>query len=163
MSVDQPRPKRLEIRPDRATVPQLLAVNARVRGISYEPALGPVDWRNYLTQCCGNPIEGTPGSFVTPPDPPTCCGDRQAGIDWIIVGGESDQGSAKGRTFDLAWARSTVDLCRQAGTAPFVKQLGSTPIEMLGAGAIGHWEWKDRAGADLSEWPEELRVQEFPI
>lgn len=44
-------------------VPKLLATPAAVRFISYEPALGPVDWTAF------------------------------PGIDWIIIGGESTQGA----------------------------------------------------------------------
>ena len=100
-------------------VPKLLETPAAVRFVSYEPALGPVDWARY------------------------------PGIDWIIVGGESTQG-AKARPFGPSWAEDTIEQAREIGAAPFVKQLGS------GFGL------KDRAGADPMEWPEHLRVQEFP-
>jgi hypothetical protein len=44
-----------------------------------------------------------------------------AGIDWVIVGGESGAGA---RPFNVAWARSIVEQCKAAGAACFVKQLG---------------------------------------
>lgn len=101
-------------------VPKLLDTPAAKRFVSYEPALGPVDWRKY------------------------------PGIDWIIVGGESTQG-AKARVFDIQWAYHTIGDAKKIGASPFVKQLGS-----------GN-RFKDHAGADPAEWPEALRVQEFPL
>ena len=101
-------------------VPKLLSVNGVAkRFVSYEPAIGPVNWLKFR------------------------------GLDWIIVGGESQQGGAP-REFRLSWAQDAIDMARSIGAAPFVKQLGS------GRGL------KDRAGADPAEWPEDLRVQEFP-
>jgi protein gp37 len=70
--------------------------------------------------------------------------------DWIIVGGES---GSRARPFDPAWAWSTIGLCRAAGAECFVKQMGSRPVGL----DLAH-----RAGADPSEWPAPLRVQEFP-
>jgi protein gp37 len=138
-------------------VPKLLEVPAAVRFVSYEPALGPVDWTKF------------------------------PGIDWIIVGGESTQGS-KAREFDIDIARHTIDQARGIGAAPFVKQLGSRPQEIayptscsaeerrcwhadgwtsIHDGNKTHWRkyyrLHDRAGADPAEWPEDLRVQEFPV
>jgi hypothetical protein len=47
-------------------------------------------------------------------------------LDWLIVGGESGHGA---RPFDVAWARSIVRQCREAGVACFVKQLGARPFD----------------------------------
>lgn len=71
---------------------------------------------------------------------------------WCITGGES---GPKARPFNPSWAKSIVNQCRDAGVACFVKQLGANCIDF--AGVI-----KDRAGADPSEWPTELRVRERP-
>lgn len=105
----------------------------RYIGVSYEPALGPVDWSAHL------------------------CGARDA-LDWIIVGGESHQGSAKARPFEVNWADRTIIQCANAGVAVFVKQLGSRPVGLYPARTL-----LDRAGADPSEWPERLRVRQFPF
>ena len=87
-------------------------------------------------------------------------------INWIIVGGESGPNA---RPFDVAWARSTIEQCRAAGVACFVKQVGAHPWD--GPGSLwgadptmrsGAIRLSDRAGADPSEWPDDLRVQEFP-
>ncbi len=57
----------------------------------------------------------------------------------------------------------TVAQCKAAGVAVFVKQLGARP-EFNGAmGFVSEsWKLRDKAGADPSEWPKDLRVQEFP-
>ena len=77
-----------------ARIPELLKLRdlVPVLGVSYEPALGPVD----LAQSV----------YISP---------RSGGcIDWLIVGGES---GPKARPCDLAWIRSAVEQCRAAGTA----------------------------------------------
>jgi hypothetical protein len=92
----------------------------------------------------------------------------------VIVGGESGPGA---RPFNIEWARSTVEQCAAAGVACFVKQLGAKPIDKVicctypGTGHI----WTDEGGGshfvphlknkkdgDMSEWPEDLRVRQFP-
>lgn len=75
-----------------------------------------------------------------------------AGIDWVIVGGESGGGA---RPFNPSWAKDIVAQCRSAGVACFVKQLGANVLDFSG-------RLKDRKGGDWSEWPEDLRVREFP-
>lgn len=80
------------------------------------------------------------------------------GISWTIVGGESGPGA---RPFDLAWARSIVRQCREAGTAVFVKQLGAVALDTEWNG-FAPLKLRDRKGGDMSEFPEDLRVREFP-
>jgi protein gp37 len=72
------------------------------------------------------------------------------GVDWLIAGGESGPGS---RPMDLDWVRDLIACCRQADTAPFVKQLGS--LQTTGP--------KDKKGGDWSSWPADLRVREYPL
>jgi protein gp37 len=67
-------------------------VPARVRFLSVEPLLAPVDLRPYLH-----------------------------GLDWVIGGCESN-GSGLGRKCDLDWIRSLRDQCQEAGVAFFLKQ-----------------------------------------
>lgn len=156
-------------------IPKLLAVPAAKRFVSYEPALGPALFGYYLSRTNMPGLRLMPGFR-----------DPLPGLDWVIVGGESDQGGKKARPFNIEWARSTIAQCKAAGVACFVKQLGSnTRGWCLGN---GHGEPEsyvdcqayeasessqpcsegfcacrlDRAGADPAEWPEDLRVQEFP-
>ncbi len=77
-------------------------------------------------------------------------------LDWFVVGGESGPNA---RTCDLAWMRSLVDQGRELSIPTFVKQLGSRPI--LEPGPIS-METEDPKGGDPAEWPEDLRVREFP-
>ena len=75
--------------------------------------------------------------------------------EWIIVGGES---GPHARPFALDWARSLVHQCRVDGLAVFVKQLGRIPVES--DGQVLHLQ--DGHGGDWDEWPQDLRLREFP-
>lgn len=127
-------------------IPKLLDTPAALRFVSYEPALGPVVWR---------------GEWLAPRFMDATGPKRR--IDWIIVGGESSQGSAKGRPFALAWARSTIEQCLVAGVPVFVKQIGSRPVAPYPESRDYGMMLRDRAGAEPAEWPADLRVQEFPL
>lgn len=72
-------------------------------------------------------------------------------VEWYIVGGESaDKGRA--RVFNPDWARQIRDAVR--GKAAFhFKQLGTRPT----IAGIAH-----RKGADIHEFPEDLRIREWP-
>lgn len=77
------------------------------------------------------------------------------GIDWVIVGGESGKYA---RDFDIDWARSIREQCRDAGVAFFVKQLGANAVESgfpipLANSHGGNWD----------EWPLDLRIREMPL
>lgn len=125
-------------------LPKLLAVPAVKRFVSYEPALGPVTFTRYFEYETDNN------------------GPIYQGIDWVIIGGESSQGGLMGRPFNVAWARSTIKECKDAGVACFVKQLGSFTKDDEGkvwARPYGG----DRAGAKPEEWPADIRVQQFPM
>ena len=113
-------------------IPELLGIPAACRGLSLEPLLGPVD----VSHWC---IEGGGG-----------------GLDWLIIGGESGPNA---RPCNVDWIRSLAKQGKAAGVATFVKQLGAKPFtgnpEII-------WSMRDKKGADPSEWPEDLRVQEWP-
>lgn len=144
----------------RQRVPHLLRVPARVRFLSCEPLLEEVDVFPYLGglyRCAGCdtmqwPVSDEPsGRCGEDEDFEPACRFVEVGVDWVIVGGES---GSKARPFDVAWARSIVAQCADAGVPCFVKQLGARQV---GAPPMRH-----PAGADPSEWPEDLRVQEWP-
>jgi len=84
------------------------------------------------------------------------------GINWVITGGESGNGS---RAFDLAWARRLKTLCARAGATFFFKQLGSKPIEdgtpfnILHAQVNGK---RDAHGKSSNNFPMDLLVQAWP-
>ena len=72
------------------------------------------------------------------------------GIDWLIIGGESGKGA---RPLELAWVYDLIERARDAKTAVFVKQLGST--------WAGHGR-RDPKGGNMTYWPPELRIREWP-
>lgn len=80
------------------------------------------------------------------------------GVHWGIVGGES---GPQARPCDLAWIESTVDQFGSAGVPLFVKQVGTRP----GYQRKNGWrdiDLKDSKGGNWDEWPQKLRVREFP-
>jgi hypothetical protein len=159
-----------------ARIPLLLQTPAVVRFVSYEPALGPVNLRAMrlsknrgLDSLSGDRfrIDGDKSSFDNLAD--------TSRLDWVICGGESGPGA---RPFDLAWARSVRDQCAAANVAFFLKQLGSNPV--LSVSDLHRWlaefpdtdrvlvdnhyrlKLADKKGGDMDEWPEDLRVRQFP-
>jgi protein gp37 len=77
-------------------------------------------------------------------------------LDWVIIGGESGPGA---RTFTIGWAKDIVRACKKNEVPVFVKQMGSNPVNREGERCPTITE---RKGGDMSEWPEEIRVREFP-
>lgn len=123
-------------------IPLLLECPAAVRFLSGEPMLEAIDLRRWTNDEHGRRHIGAP-----------------AGIGWVIVGGESGPGA---RPCSLGWIRSVVEPCGAAGVPVFVKQLGARPQLWERDGIHGFLHLRDRKGGDPSEWPEDLRVQEFP-
>ena len=82
------------------------------------------------------------------------------GIDQAIFGGESGRNA---RPCDLNWFRKGIAQCRAHGTAPFIKQLGSFAMNgSMPEAPEYRWLTKDRKGGDIEEFPDDLRVREFP-
>ena len=78
------------------------------------------------------------------------------GIDWAIVGGES--GAKDSVTpFSIEWAAELHTLCKEQGTAFFLKQLGRRP-HRKGV----EFTLNNNHGGDWQAWDEPLRVREFP-
>lgn len=71
-------------------------------------------------------------------------------IDWMITGGESGPNA---RRMDPQWNRSIRRQCEAAGIPYFLKQTGAVLAKEMGLSG---------AGADPSQWPEAMRVQQFP-
>jgi protein gp37 len=165
---------------DLPNVKTLRRVPSVVRFISYEPAIAAVDLRDDLWVTCRE----CDGAGMVGPDGSACnCAkysprpgyERRNEIHWVIVGGESGPGA---RPCDVAWIRSIVQQCKAAGVACFVKQLGAVPVDRADdlnwepghvpgqfhalAYADGGHPLKDRKGGSPEEWPEDLRVRQFP-
>ena len=149
-------------------IPKLLAIPCK-NGISYEPAIGPVDWWPWLYPICDCGSIPVDHNYAAAPCP-RCAGRGCNGadrLDWIIIGGESSQPGHTTRPFNVEWARSTIEQCRTSKVPVFVKQLGSNPVFPLPGNIIRSITVDcqgvhDRAGANPAEWPEDLRIQEFP-
>lgn len=167
----------------RDRIPELLATAAVVHFVSCEPLLEAIDLEavpdaepceecgepvltNFLdaTQSCGCTVEGA--------EPVACYA-----VEWVIVGGESGPNA---RPFNLAWARRLVEQGDRYAKPVFVKQLGlraqgewlrgDEPLprtrrlfDARDADPTKHrFMLEDPHGGDPNEWPEDLRVQEFP-
>lgn len=107
-------------------IPKLLATPAAVRFISYEPALGPVDFSrlSVKTDWGGYTLDALSGRYAVPDTGMAGEGSKNLQgprIDWVICGGESGRGA---RPMDANWARSARDQCAAAGVAFFFKQWG---------------------------------------
>lgn len=86
-------------------IPLLLQTPAAVRFVSYEPALGPVNFSDYLSQ---NGKVFHRGGYTD-------------ALDWVICGGES---GPKARPMHPDWARGLRDQCQAARVPYFFKQWG---------------------------------------
>lgn len=74
-----------------------------------------------------------------------------------------DNAHGGARPFHLAWGRSIIEQCKAAETPVFFKQMGSRPFtECEGVSYPVPLQFKDRKGGDWNEFPDVLRVREFP-
>lgn len=122
-------------------IPALLKIPARVRFLSVEPLLGPIKIRAF--EADGDPL------YL-----PNIAAD----IHLVIVGGESGPGA---RLCNIEWIRDIKRQCEAALVPLFCKQLGSFVVEGQEP-ARRTVRLKHPKGGDPSEWPEDLRVREFP-
>lgn len=121
----------------------LARVPARVRFVSYEPALGPVDFRPWLQLQCDVCREA--GCYHC--DCRACQYDGETTLSWLIAGGESGPNF---RPADLDWYRAVRDQCVAAGVPFHLKQLGG-PLPG-GSAMLDGREWR--------EFPEEVKINE---
>lgn len=120
-------------------IPQLLSIPAKVRFLSCEPLLGPVNVCVWLPWNSKHQAKGLPAVLAhqirMTKDIP--------GIDWVICGGES---GPQARPMHPDWARSLSAQCKMAGVAFFMKQMGGI---------------RNKRGT-LEDMPEDLRFREVP-
>lgn len=137
-----------------------LQILPTLRFVSYEPALGPIDWR----QDWARALDGTSWGGAPATDRRTLL----EMVDWLIVGAESGPGA---RPFDVAWARAAIVAARDADVPCFTKQVGPGVALHTELGRGGHVRDGDRnthvlvsgrKGNNPAEWPEDIRVREFP-
>lgn len=151
-------------------IPHLLRIPARVRFLSCEPLLGPLDLSRWVFDREAAVREAIAG--------PSALNREQADsviahpLDWVIAGGESGHHS---REHQLEWSRSLRDQCKAAGTAFFFKQLGEDATEQIPPGALRDFREergirprmrldlaRGSKGEALDEIPADLRVRDFP-
>jgi protein gp37 len=108
-------------------IPKLLQVPARVRFLSMEPLLGPVDLTHIeVPRKAGVEVFS---ALEYDGDPEEDVELGTATIDWVIVGGESGPGA---RPMHPDWASSLRDQCEAAGVPFLFKQWGEwKPISQM--------------------------------
>ncbi len=112
-------------------IPKLLATPARVRFLSIEPLLAPVELTDLvIKERLGEQHYSALECDVDPEDDGDWGG---ATVDWVIVGGESGPNA---RPMHPDWARSLRDQCQAAGVPFLFKQWG---------------EWVDESHAQLDQ------------
>jgi protein gp37 len=150
-------------------LPHLRSIRSSIRYLSCEPLLEKLDFRQHWVR----EFDQTPYGGVFD-DRATLLEFVDGRVDWVIVGGESGDGA---RPCALDWIRTIVEQCRGARVPVFVKQLGKKPVVLdVGAGdeftpdAPGYVQvgyrgkpLRDSKGGDIEEFPEDLRVREFPV
>jgi protein gp37 len=108
-------------------IPQLLRIPAPVRFLSIEPLIEAVDLEGDSLWCLDCPRCEDEGYHESDTNAWIChhCDSTQksdeAGIDWVIVGGESGPGA---RPLHPDWVRSLRDQCQAAHVPFFFKQWG---------------------------------------
>lgn len=170
-----------------ARIPPLLKTPAAVRFVSAEPLLGPITFRRGQLGVTSDCDECRVRRVSVDED--GCCQSCGSdvvrfGLDWVIVGGESGPAARPCRS---EWIRAVVAQCVAEETACFVKQIGSHVLCRNDVGYEGdtsdgwpmdttyetttpeNWQGddvrvrlKDRKGGDPVEWPQALRVRQFP-
>ncbi len=139
-------------------IPSLLKIPARVRFLSCEPLLEPVNLD------FGHPRFRTAESY-------------HSYIHWVICGGESGPGA---RPMLVEWADDLRRQCAASAVPFFMKQLGAN----VGTTNANAHDWpehvefhevagtpqfagakvilSDKMGGDIDDFPEELRIRQFP-
>lgn len=151
-------------------IPIILSIPACVRFLSLEPLLEGVNLERIVIKKSDAPERGKPDVSIKALSGWHGGANRldPTRIDWVIVGSES---GPKARPCNVEWIESIVAQCRGADVPCFVKQLGANPREtpspeddeyadtgML----VPMYRIKHLKGGDPAEWPERLRVREFP-
>ena len=113
-------------------LPWLIKCQAEVRFVSAEPLLEEIDF--------------LPIDWDLQRDRPS--------IDWVIVGGES---GPRARPCKVEWVESIVNQCNTAGVQVFVKQMGSCWAKKYETSTP-----PTKKGSRPVDWPESIRVREFP-
>ncbi len=145
-------------------IPLLLETPAAVRWISAEPLLEDVNIVRYLWKMIVAPHEELTDHMVEQGWSHKGGQGDHPFPDWVVIGGES---GPRARRFNIEWARSLIDQCKDAGVPVFMKQIGANPMETRpcsepGMISVRIPDLTDRKGSNPSDWPSDLRVREYP-
>lgn len=162
-------------------IPELLKCRdlSPVMFLSAEPLLDKIDLREWLAS--------EDGFVANSENGPKHVLDGASAIDWVIIGGESGHGS---RRLEANWSRWIVQQCAINKTPCFNKQMGTFVVDRNDSFGYEKNDWnldnteaehdingfrenyqgadcrimlRDKKGGDISEWPEDLRVRQFPF
>lgn len=138
---------------DQDMICHLIKIPAVVRFLSLEPLIGPVD----LTEIIVDSQLHNPLSNISD--------IRNHGyykIDWVIVGGESGL-KKNARPCNIQWILDIIKSCNKFMVPVFVKQLGSNPVyNSTKTNQVKRLKIIDLKGKILDEFPEPLRLRQFP-
>ncbi len=115
-------------------IPMMVEFSARVRFLSIEPLLEKIDLVKSI-------------------------GDLEECFHWVIIGGESGE---KARNIYFEWIENLLADCSYLKIASFVKQLGSNLESNRMQYPYTINTITDRKGGDITEWPANLAVRQFP-
>jgi protein gp37 len=150
----------------KAGLPHLLRCRdlSPVLGLSLEPLIGPIDLKLMTLDKLASGLGMDQAKRMN---------WNKYNPSWVVCGGES---GPRARPCDVAWIRSIIRQCREAGVPCFVKQLGSNVFdadltsdddfpddECWPEGTVVDFHrviLRDPKGGDPSEWPEDLRVRD---
>lgn len=123
----------------------LITNPAKVHFLSIEPLWDPIDFDKMPVPTIIKDLPGR-GAVIS----------KLHYVNWVIIGGESgnERGKYRYRPCSLNWIRKIMADCKHAGVPVFVKQMGTHLSKEL--------QLSDRHGGVMEEWPEDLRVREFP-
>ncbi len=137
-------------------IQHLAKVPAKIKFISAEPLISSI---NMLYPEEIHPPKHSfesysSSSMLAPPENPPLL--HEAGIKWVIVGGESgnENGKHKYRPCQVEWIADIVSQCTWIDVPVFVKQMGTQLYKDL--------DLSDRHGGNMEEWPSHLQVRQFP-
>jgi protein gp37 len=124
----------------------LCEIPAKVRFLSCEPLIDEISMRWKYVPKNWREESGSVGQY-----------EAMLHIHWVIIGGESgnDTGLYRFRPTKIEWIEGIINDCKTNNVPVFVKQLGTHLAKEL--------KLHDRHGGDISEWPENLKIREFPI
>lgn len=146
--------------------------------LSCEPLIGPVDLTafqeypksEYFTDALRGKVWMRPEDNDIPTTRFVQNGRDYIGlchsIQWVIVGGETDQGEHKARPAHPNWVRSLRDQCAAAGVAfhfkqwgEYVPQLGSVTLD--DDPEISRYDWMEWTGEEWEHWHKPMWCDEL--